>query len=430
MKSSIGGTKQIVLTSLLLACMMLSINAQKKETSLFNSSKTLMQSLKKDFADQISDDVRLVGFGTLQMELQEPLLINGIMSRLLVEQKNFNILALDHPDWIIRPLNSYLQGNSVKPSTTRLDSLFKLTFEGSPYYTENFKDIIRYVYQRNLLQSNDRKVQIKGVLFPGAGPLRLNKMNDQFIDLYVRPVSREIADSISKVWQNSGNSNSLQSDSIIITWMRGWADYIKAKDKLTPETFKQMSLDIGHRLISFQIFSKKEKNFNMFAELISYTSIIENGLINDLMTTVSNKVIFLTTNTRLAVGEVKLCNKDSMIYKMPTNGPLYRKLYKSSYLATAVTFSEKADIFGYKPGSRNLGRFILDADKSIPKSVNSKSIYHTINDPSTIRDINIPIVNRLFPDENYSLQFNYINNEQPFDKIFVLKILTQSESLK
>jgi len=340
-------------------CFALNVHAQLNkvvQSDIGNGAKLIEPYMAK----KISDTARLVGLGELQPEVyhEGSIRLNTAIAAYLIQKKGFNTYAVEIPDWLVHSFNEYLVSTDYKEfSQVKFDTLFAKAFTGSRYYNEDFKKFAIWLKKYNGGKKTN-KVKVKGVGSLISSTSRFPEMNHYFIETYVRPYSKTAADSMSILWKRNGNSSSTSSDSIITASMDTWQKTVKklhlATDK---ELLSQMELDVKQRLITL-LFTKKAYSLSLIHsagsevqirhEASLLNTVLEQESIRRLMEKKSNKIVFSAANAGVANIYVSVYDPYKKELPLSTNGPVYKKLYKGSYINTVTTFSDSAYVVGVK----------------------------------------------------------------------------------
>lgn len=374
------------------------------------------------YFEKMNDSVRLVALGTAQGKLREPMLLNNAIAAYLIKNKEFKTLLMPPSDWELRPFSIYLQ-NDKALVIPEFDSLFHKTFRGTTLHNQESRKF--FIWLKNYNLSN----RAGKVYLAGSGLLqdrsKFKEMNKAFIDNYVRPFSQLAADTLTRNWYAASTAPDKEFDNTVLDQMYQWKEAVKQGKVAMPAFLKGfMELDYSQRLACFSgTFLTTETNSN-FAEL-HHAGKYKLGLIEMLMKNPSNKNIMYVNQMEAANAEIFLSAGASEI-RLPLSGMEYKKLYKQTYLNTAITFADSAAIWG---NENNVEIKLIVKGAAYTKTLLSrKSVYNAQIDSQAIRQMAIPFFNAVHSN-GFTIGTKGQHPVAPFDMVFIFKSLSYDDSM-
>lgn len=233
---------------LLLFASTLSLKAQRVQQISQLSIDSGMTEIGLLMNNEIADHVKLVGIGDVATWVKETQRFNTALSAFLISKKNFKNLLLPVDEWLIRPLNSYLQAASPL-DTVVLDSLLKNYLPDNNYHSVEFRSFIFWLKKHNLSHPKNM-VNVFGVQSAETIPY------SYFLAAYIYPVDKASGARLVKKWDDFV-FNPADAYKDIEEW------YLKMKQsnlsKEKRELVKNCEMDIAHNKAILKIESLLQK---------------------------------------------------------------------------------------------------------------------------------------------------------------------------
>ncbi|WP_018629009.1 hypothetical protein [Niabella aurantiaca] len=409
-------------------CLNLNSNAQLNkllQSDIDNGSKIIEPYISK----KMNDSVRLVGLGELQIDQREPILLNAAIAAYLIQKNGFNTYLVDKPDWVVRNFNEYIIADDKAFSQTAFDTIFSKTFAGSRYFNTDFKSFALWLKKFNAKQKTN-KVRIKGVGFLVENVSQFPIMNNYFIEKYVRPYNKAIADSMHFRWEKAGNSNTVASDSVVIAYMKTWQQMVEKRKLITDtDVLAQMNSDIADRTLALSLLNSKLDELQKYNQMLMLYAHVEKSSINELMKNRSNKIIFSAPNTTFTNSAVFVYDVNRKALPIPTNGAAYRETFGRGYVNTVVTFSDSANVIGIK-GGKPYQPTVADGDELTKKLILKKGIYYLPENSVELSDFKVPTISTGTWGKDATIELEGKSNAPLFDVLFIFHTITKSTSIK
>lgn len=368
--------------------------------------------------ESITEHVRLVGAGEFQELLKEPLKLNIALTAYLISKKKFNTIVLSIPDWKIRKLNNYLINDNF--SKYNFNSVFKESFYKTSYYTQEFKDFLLWLRNYNL--TNQSQVKICGGSSVIGAPAEFPKMNDYFIETYIRPFNAIIADSMKVNWSKVGNSNSRSSDSIVLSFINSYIRIVELNNILSQDLLEQLKMDYGHRMAAFRILNSNLSENNKLGNMYIQNSIVEADRIETLLKEENIRIVLMTTNSNVVNQRLYAISRlHNQRLPLPRNGALYKSKYGNSYFSTVTAFTDSAHVTGTK-GNLRFQPITIYGNTNAKSLIAKKEVYYFVNDSVLLGNYALPFVNNgMFGGDDVIIIAEDIEDKVPFDILFFFK---------
>lgn len=351
--------------------------------------------IEKVLKNKISDSIRLAGLGEFQDELHEPLKLNTTIAAYLISKRNFNIFAISHPDWQLHDINIFLKDKNSS-NKKEFDSLFIRSFKGSEYCTEEFKNFILWVKEHNTKEEG-ATVTIKGVGDIVNNPGKFPDMNNYFIGTYVRPYNNTIADSLTANFIRYGNSNTAESDSIVLKFWKAYINVVEKSDILPPLQLKQLKFDYSLRILAYKLLKEPIDHNQKVGKVIHQNAIVEAQIIDDILQqSRENKMILFGQNSNMVYSLVEAYSPHAnRPYLIPRNGGWFRHKYDNKYFCTVTTFADSAKVVGVI-GSQRFQPITIYGDKLVKDLYKKRDTYYLPNDTNYVANYLVPVINSGF----------------------------------
>ncbi|PZP49112.1 MAG: hypothetical protein DI598_08600 [Pseudopedobacter saltans] len=344
---------------------------------------------KNNIIDNITPDVKLVGLGEIAILAKETTLFNTRLAAYLISRRDFRMVVLNQSNFVLRPLNDYLSGNSGFDKDT-MDSIAHLSLQQSMYSSQEMMQFLYWLKKHNL-KFPSKKISISG----SAGPEGLIPVY-YFLTHYIYPVDPEQGRLFSSRWQAPNYTDSLSYRDIY-----AWGSSDKSQSRLKGKNLLTMFNDDVHYNQQVSSLKSYQEAMDMLADgVLRHTNM---------------KTIFFSYNEAIVKSKI-VVNGGRDTVNSP--GLIFQSRLGKHYVAYLSDFQEVSKTIGntlmeglrnkgmqVKEGSFLYNKYTPNIKNYVPRGTNGGGETRTI-----------------LPSEN--------NNGLPFDGLLVLQRVSSANIIR